>query len=100
MSCDGINCKELCEFLSQYMEGDLPPARKASFDAHIRGCGPCRAYMHQLEQIVKLSKQCLCSGPKPPPPPEDLVKAVLSAIAADPQCPKKELGGASHGAKG
>jgi anti-sigma factor RsiW len=90
MSCNGISCQELCEFLTHYMEGELPPAKRASFDGHLQECPPCRAYMHQLQEIVRLSKQCLCTGPKPPPPPEDLVKAVLSAIAADPKCPKKQ----------
>lgn len=85
MPCTGPTCKQVCDFLTLYMEGDLPPAQRESFDAHLAQCPPCREYMAQLRTVIELSKECMGCKKSPPPPPEDLIRAILHAVKD--QCP-------------
>src|SRR5512145_3332721 len=38
--------------LSGYLDGELPPAARASLEAHLADCGSCRAVLQDLRAIV------------------------------------------------
>lgn len=81
MSCQGLSCREICAFLCEYLEGELPADRLRVFEAHLRECPPCEQYLKTYKQTILLSKKCMCPGAtKPPPCPEDLVKAIMRSI--------------------
>jgi anti-sigma factor RsiW len=48
----GLSCQELVELVTDYLDGALPRADRARFEAHISACGNCREYLAQFEQTV------------------------------------------------
>lgn len=50
-----VSCQELVELVTDYLDGALPPAERARFDAHIAGCDGCRAYLEQIRLTIRLS---------------------------------------------
>jgi anti-sigma factor RsiW len=63
--------------LGDYVEGDLPLARRALVDAHLDACDECAAILGQLRRTV----DALHSLGAPEPPP-GIAAAVLARIAA------------------
>ena len=50
-----LSCQELVELVTAYLDGVLPPADRARFDAHLAGCDGCRAYLEQIRVTIRLS---------------------------------------------
>ena len=72
-----MTCRELMEFLIDYLEGGLTPAERAAFDEHLAECPPCVDYLGMYEATIRLSKGAFAAPPEKPP--EDLVRAILAA---------------------
>lgn len=92
MKCPGPSCQEICEFLSDFVDGQMSPPRRLAFEAHLKACPPCAEYMKQFALTIKLSKKCCCPGKPELPVPDDLIKAVCSAMKADQPSPASESG--------
>jgi len=78
-----MTCRELVEFLGDYLSDELPEAVRVAFDRHLAGCVDCTAYLRSYEETVRLAK-AVCAEPEGPVPegvPEELVQAILSAYA-------------------
>lgn len=75
-----MNCRTLVEFLMAYLDGELPDAERARFEAHLAACPWCVAYLKTYQETVRLGKEVF-TEPEAPPPPEELVRAVLAARA-------------------
>ncbi|GAB4200501.1 MAG: hypothetical protein OHK0022_21660 [Roseiflexaceae bacterium] len=52
MSTDDLNCRELVELLTDYLEAALPPERGAALEAHLAACPGCRAYFEQMRITI------------------------------------------------
>ncbi len=50
-----LNCQELVELVTDYLEDALEPSRRHAFELHISRCNGCRAYLDQLEATVRLT---------------------------------------------
>jgi anti-sigma factor RsiW len=50
-----LSCQELVELVTEYLDGVLPQAERARFDAHIAGCDGCRAYLEQFRATIRLT---------------------------------------------
>jgi anti-sigma factor RsiW len=50
-----ISCHELVELITDYLEGALPRRTRARFDAHIRACPHCSAYLDQVRTTISLT---------------------------------------------
>src|SRR5713101_4779844 len=75
-----ITCRELLDFLYLYLEDELPEERRGEFDRHLAVCPPCRAYIRQYQDSIRLGKAAF----EPPESslrdvPEELVQAILQA---------------------
>lgn len=70
------NCRDLADFLSEYLEGRLPAAQRAVFESHLSACPPCVDYMRSFETAIEAGKQACASDVKIP---ERLVQAILKA---------------------
>jgi anti-sigma factor RsiW len=70
-------CREIIDFLGDYISGDLPAAQRAEFERHLAHCPPCIAYLKSYEQTIKLGK--CASADVDEKPPEELIKAILAA---------------------
>jgi anti-sigma factor RsiW len=76
-----LTCRELDAFLTDYLSGDLPQAKRFTFEKHIASCPHCAAYLTGYEETVKLGKAAFShlDDPVPLDVPEELVQAVLAA---------------------
>jgi len=76
-----MTCRELVDFLMEYLAGTLPNAERARFDAHLSECPDCVAYLRTYRDTVKLGKAVFTEPDSPVPPevPDDLVEAILAA---------------------
>jgi anti-sigma factor RsiW len=74
-----ITCQELLDFLHLYLEDELPEERQREFDRHLAVCDPCRAYIRQYEDAIRLGKAAFGDpdGPAQADTPEELVQAIL-----------------------
>jgi anti-sigma factor RsiW len=52
-SSTGMPCQELVELVTAYLDGVLPWAERARCDEHVRTCAGCRAYLAQMELVVR-----------------------------------------------
>jgi anti-sigma factor RsiW len=53
-AADALACQELVEIITDYLEGAMSPGDRARFEAHIRACGDCTAYLEQMRQTVSV----------------------------------------------
>ena len=78
-----MTCRELIEFLMAYLDGELPPASRRVFDAHLAACPPCRRYLASYREAIALGRAAFqpdhLDEPVRDDVPEDLVRAILAA---------------------
>jgi anti-sigma factor RsiW len=60
----GIRCREVLEELSAYLDAELPPARAAQIEAHLRACDRCERFGGRFARIVQTIRQAL-ARPEP-----------------------------------
>lgn len=49
-----IRCREIVDFLSDYIDGDLERAVRDEFDKHLNGCSNCRHGLDTMRRTVSL----------------------------------------------
>jgi anti-sigma factor RsiW len=75
-----MTCRELVEFLMDYLDGVLPEPERSCFEEHLGECPDCIAYLASYREAVRLGKEACTTGDAiPAEVPEDLVRAVLAA---------------------
>jgi anti-sigma factor RsiW len=47
-------CRELVELVTDYLENRLTPAERARFEEHLADCDPCRAYLDQFRETIRM----------------------------------------------
>jgi anti-sigma factor RsiW len=47
-----VSCKELVEVITDYLEGSMPAADRARFEAHLEECPYCVTYLEQMRATV------------------------------------------------
>ncbi len=50
----GIKCEEVWRDISNYVEGELEPARRAAFEEHFATCRQCASVVHGTQNVVAL----------------------------------------------
>ena len=78
---DYLTCREMIDFLMDYVNGELDAATRHEFDRHLKVCPPCVDFLQNYRQTVDLVR---ASGREPDAPdreklPEELVQAILRA---------------------
>lgn len=48
-----LQCRELIELITDYLEGALPATTRAQFDAHLRTCSVCCAYVSDMVVLIE-----------------------------------------------
>ena len=75
-----MKCRELVEFLMEYLDGALGASERSVFEGHIEDCPACMNYLETYRETVRLGNSvCAPDGGLPPDVPEELVQAILSA---------------------
>ena len=79
-----MKCRELADFLFEYVSGELPNESRVHFEFHLSKCKNCHEYLVQYEMTIKAGKIACgeLSDELPANMPDDLVKAVLAARKA------------------
>ncbi|HXI94967.1 MAG TPA: zf-HC2 domain-containing protein [Candidatus Acidoferrum sp.] len=72
-----MNCRQVVELMTDYLEGALSPVERARFDEHIAGCDGCRAYLEQLRMTRRVLGR-LADEPVPADVERDLLEAFRS----------------------
>ena len=76
-----MTCRELADFIADYLAGALPPDTSSQFERHLTKCHNCVDYLDGYRTTVSLG-QCAFDDPDGPVPesvPEELVKAILAS---------------------
>lgn len=47
-----MDCNELVELVTAYLEGALDPVVRARFDAHLSECDGCESYLEQFRTTI------------------------------------------------
>ncbi|MGZ5475395.1 MAG: anti-sigma factor family protein [Thermoanaerobaculia bacterium] len=72
-----ITCRELIEFIADYLEGALDEIQAEDFARHLAICVSCRAYLASYATTIRAGKAVLRYDDTPANAPEDLVRAIL-----------------------
>ena len=48
-----LRCQEFVELVTEYLEGALPPAEAARFQAHLDYCDPCITYIEEIRLTIR-----------------------------------------------
>ena len=50
-----LACQEIVEIVTDYLDGAMDPALRASFEEHLSGCPHCTHYLEQMRATIRLS---------------------------------------------
>jgi anti-sigma factor RsiW len=51
-----LDCQDLVELVTDYLDGALPPERRRVFDAHLSDCDGCVHHLEQFRIAIRLSR--------------------------------------------
>jgi len=76
-----ITCRELEEFIADYLDDTLPRRQRIVFRVHLALCRECRDYLASYEHAIALGIAVFQHPDEAVPEeiPEDLVRAILTA---------------------
>ena len=76
-----LTCQQLIEFLTDYLDGQLPMTQRLTFELHLTLCPNCRSYLHNFKTTINASKQAFANPADPTPNqvPEELVQVILKS---------------------
>lgn len=79
-----LTCREVSEFLMDYVGDSLDSDVHAIFEAHVHGCHNCETFLVQYRETIVAGKLA-CSDEGVADCPEDLVQAVMAALMKEPR---------------
>ncbi|MEZ5419539.1 MAG: zf-HC2 domain-containing protein [Vicinamibacterales bacterium] len=74
----GLTCSQVMAALSDYADGEAPPALRAQIEAHVAACGQCAAFGGDFMALLAAMRRQLA---RPDDAPDDLRARVRAAIA-------------------
>ena len=74
-----ITCRELIEFLDDYVAGALPSDRRRAFEEHLALCPDCVNYLESYRLTIDLGRKALLDDEALATVPEGLVRAILAS---------------------
>ena len=81
-----MTCRELADFLMDYLNAELPSEVRQAFDRHLAVCPNCVAYLKTYRTTIELGRRAFDddtseAGTDVPP---ELVRAILAARKPEP----------------
>jgi len=89
-----MNCREVADFLMDYVSGELPSRDRGIFETHLAACPECVEYLRSYERTIALTRESAKGPCEMSPPPERLVQAILAI------CPNRPARGSCDEAGG
>jgi anti-sigma factor RsiW len=81
MTTEHFTCKELIDFLDDYVAGELPSDRHTRFDRHLRFCPSCRAYLASYRETISTARLAAPPHPAIEDVPPELLTLILASVA-------------------
>ena len=50
---DRLNCDEVVELVTDYLEGAMPDEDRTRFELHLVACEPCDLYLDQMRETIR-----------------------------------------------
>jgi anti-sigma factor RsiW len=50
-----MECRDVVEAVTAYIEGDMSPEDRARFDEHLAQCDGCTNYLMQIRETIRLT---------------------------------------------
>jgi len=79
-----VTCREVADFLMDYLDGTLPESQRAIFDKHLGVCPDCRAYIDSYRRTIAIGRAVYDDGTEPSDAPEELIQSILKARSGGP----------------
>ncbi len=48
-----LKCQQVVELVTDYLEGTMRRSERRRFEAHLRGCPNCSAYLRQMQATIR-----------------------------------------------
>jgi len=76
-----VTCRELADFMMDYLDGELAPDHRTRFERHLSLCPNCRAYLAQYRATVAAGREAFADldDQLPAEVPEELIQAILAS---------------------
>lgn len=76
-----MTCRDLVDFLDDYVSDELSADERTRFDGHLAECPACATYLKSYREAIKLGKAVLRASDDSVPGdvPEQLVQAILAS---------------------
>lgn len=77
-----MTCREVADFLADYVSGTLPADVATQFERHLSLCPNCRAYISTYRATIELGRFAFIRSDANAESavPEDLVSAIMDAV--------------------
>ena len=74
-----MTCRDLTEFLAEYVGGELDAVVRADFEAHIGRCPDCVVFIAQYRRTIEVSHAAF-DEVQTETIPEELVNAIVQSL--------------------
>ena len=74
-----LTCREMANFLADYLDGSLSPAERHLVGKHLADCPECIAYLRSYAETIRLARQTREDDSLSDTIPDELVRAILAA---------------------
>jgi anti-sigma factor RsiW len=78
-----VTCRELADFIMDYLTGELPEGVRTAFEHHLSLCPDCVNYVAAYQKTVELNRRVFSNDDAEAGAstnvPDDLVKAILAS---------------------
>jgi anti-sigma factor RsiW len=73
-----ITCRQLIDFIADYIDGTLEPEARLDFERHLVRCASCRDYLRSYRATLSLERLFVMGNDEPvEDAPEELVASIL-----------------------
>ena len=81
-----MTCRELADFMMDYLNDDLAADVRAAFDRHLSLCPNCVAYVKTYRTTIELGRRAFADDEADAGTevPDELVRAILAAREREP----------------
>jgi predicted anti-sigma-YlaC factor YlaD len=52
---DDLECREVVEVVTDYLEGAMAPGERLRFDDHLVLCEDCQVYLEQMRTVIRVA---------------------------------------------
>jgi anti-sigma factor RsiW len=75
-----MTCRELIDFLGDYLDGQLPAEQRGAFELHLGQCPHCATYLDSYRKTIALAGEAFEEdAPAELAAPDEIVRAVIEA---------------------